>query len=79
VDARQRLGLRRRPVERLGQLATQVVEQPGTALEVLTGGARQRERLVDRVSAQRQTADLIALNRRVEIDAVTPARAATGW
>ena len=41
--------------------------------------ARPQAGLVDRVSAQCQTADLIALNRRVEIDAVTPARAATGW
>jgi osmoprotectant transport system substrate-binding protein len=34
---------------------------------------------VDRVSAQLQTGDLIALNRRVEIDAVTPAHAASEW
>ena len=35
--------------------------------------------LVDRVSAQLQTAELIALNRRVDIDDVTPARAASEW
>lgn len=35
--------------------------------------------LVDRVSAQLQTADLIALNRNVDIDGKTPARAAAGW
>ena len=35
--------------------------------------------LVDRVSAQLQTADLIRLNRRVDIDGITPARAASEW
>ena len=35
--------------------------------------------LVDRVSAQLQTADLIALNRDVDINGVTPARAARNW
>ena len=35
--------------------------------------------LVDRVSAQLQTADLIALNRRVDIDGLTHARAASEW
>jgi osmoprotectant transport system substrate-binding protein len=35
--------------------------------------------LLDRVSAQLRTADLIALNRRVDIDGVTPARAASEW
>jgi len=35
--------------------------------------------LLDRVSAQLQTADLIALNRAVDIDATSPARAAAGW
>ena len=35
--------------------------------------------LIDRVSAQLQTADLIALNRDVDIDGQTPARAASGW
>jgi osmoprotectant transport system substrate-binding protein len=35
--------------------------------------------LVDRVSAQLETADLIELNRRVDIDGITPARAASEW
>ena len=35
--------------------------------------------LIDRVSAQLQTADLVALNRSVDIDGVAPARAASGW
>jgi osmoprotectant transport system substrate-binding protein len=35
--------------------------------------------LVDRVSAQLQTADLVALNRRVDIEGETPARAASEW
>ena len=35
--------------------------------------------LVDRVSTQLQTADLIALNRDVDINGVTPARAARDW
>ena len=35
--------------------------------------------LVDRVSAQLETVDLIALNRQVDIDGVTPANAAAGW
>ena len=35
--------------------------------------------LVDRVSTQLLTADLIALNRRVDIAGITPARAASEW
>jgi osmoprotectant transport system substrate-binding protein len=35
--------------------------------------------LIDRVSAQLRTDDLIALNRRVDIDGITPARAASEW
>jgi glycine betaine/choline ABC-type transport system substrate-binding protein len=35
--------------------------------------------VLDRISAQLDTADLIALNRRVDIDGVGPARAASEW
>ena len=47
---------------------TEVARAHGPALAVL-----------DRVSAQLHNEDLIALNRRVEIDRVTPARAASDW